>query len=130
MRATEISERFGTSKNTVSLKSKDIQRALRIIPLDPRYCLPSRLADKPLAWMAQVNGFIVDVRHMPKEVQEEALRKGLIPCLPEDLPKPKPEAPKEAQPAGKEPVTQPAKPIHPQPADAGATLFDAEEKNG
>jgi len=32
--------------------------------------------------------------------------------------------------AGKEPVTQPAKPVHPQPADAGATLFDAEDKNG
>jgi len=47
MRAAEISERFDISNNTVSLKSKGIQRALRLIPLDPRYCLPSRLADNP-----------------------------------------------------------------------------------
>jgi hypothetical protein len=44
--------------------------------------LPSRLEDNPLAWMVMVNGFIVDVRDMPREVQEEAFRKGLIPYLP------------------------------------------------
>ena len=123
MRAAEISERFGISNNTVSLKSKDIQRVLRLGPLDPRYCLPSRLADNPLAWMVQINGFIVDVRHMPKAVQEEALRKGLIPCLPEDLPKPKPEAPKEAQPEKREPVAEPGQTPSLMPKEKGPALF-------
>jgi len=123
MRAAEISERFGISNNTVSLKSKDIQRALRLGPLDPRYCLPSRLADNPLAWMVQVNGCIVDVRHMHKAIQEEALRKGLIPCLPEDLPKLKPEALKEAQPEKESPVAELGQTPNLMPKEEGPTLF-------
>ena len=38
----------------------------------------------PLAWMIQVNGLIADARRLPREVQEEALRKGLIPYIPGD----------------------------------------------
>jgi hypothetical protein len=38
----------------------------------------------PLVRMVQVNGFIVDVRHMPREVQEIAYEKGLIPYIPAD----------------------------------------------
>jgi hypothetical protein len=49
---------------------------------DPRWCLPSKLADNPLVWMIQVNGVLVDVRMMPREVQEEAYRIGLIPFVP------------------------------------------------
>ena len=33
--------------------------------------------------LVQINGLIVDVRSMPREVQEEAYRRGLIPYLPE-----------------------------------------------
>jgi hypothetical protein len=44
--------------------------------------LPSKLDRNPLAWMIMVNGFIVDARSMPREVQEIAYRKGLIPYLP------------------------------------------------
>ena len=94
MRAAEISERFGISNNTVSLKSKDIQRALRLSQLDWRYCLPSRLAENHRAWMLEIGGYVFDVRSAPVEIQKEAFRRGLIPCLPSDLPKPKPEAPK------------------------------------
>jgi hypothetical protein len=36
----------------------------------------------PKAWMITVNGFIVDVRNQPKEIQEIAYEKGLIPYLP------------------------------------------------
>jgi hypothetical protein len=38
--------------------------------------------DNPMAWMIMVNGFIVDVRYMPRAIQEEAYRKGLIPYMP------------------------------------------------
>ncbi len=34
--------------------------------------------------MAEVNGFLVDLRNMPREVQEIAFEKGLIPYIPED----------------------------------------------
>ena len=44
----------------------------------------SRLEDNPLVWMSQVNGLMVDVRQAPREVQEIAFRKGLIPYIPAD----------------------------------------------
>jgi hypothetical protein len=36
-----------------------------------------------MAWMIQVNGFLVDARFLKREIQEEALRKGLISYIPE-----------------------------------------------
>jgi hypothetical protein len=40
------------------------------------------MEENPLIWMIQVNGMIVDVRHMPLEVQEIAYAKGYIPYIP------------------------------------------------
>jgi hypothetical protein len=57
---------------------------LRIDQLDPNWTLPSRLDDNPMAWMVEVNGFVVDVRRAPREVQEIAFKKGLIPYIPAD----------------------------------------------
>ena len=34
--------------------------------------------------MAEVNGLLADLRDMPREVQEIALSKGMIPYLPAD----------------------------------------------
>ena len=44
----------------------------------------SRLEDNPLVWVLQVNGLMMDVRQAPREVQEIAFRKGLIPYVPAD----------------------------------------------
>ena len=38
----------------------------------------------PLVWMAEVNGLLVDLRDMPREVQEIAFEKGMIPYIPAD----------------------------------------------
>ena len=54
----------------------------RMGPMDPKWTLPSRLADNPMAWLIQVNGLIVDARQAPRDIQEEAFRRGLIPYLP------------------------------------------------
>jgi hypothetical protein len=51
-------------------------------PMSPEWNLPSRLADNPLVWLLQVNGFTVDIREMPLEVQQMAFEKGLIPFIP------------------------------------------------
>ena len=51
--------------------------------MDPEWSLPSRIEDNPLVWMISVNGFLVDARFLKREIQEEALRKGLIPYIPE-----------------------------------------------
>ncbi len=73
---------FGLSKSTGAAKARVIQDSLKIGPFDPHWSLPSKLAHNPLAWMISVNGFIIDARSAPPEVQEEALRRGLIPYLP------------------------------------------------
>ena len=39
-----------------------------------------------MAWMIEVNGLIMDARRLPREIQEEAFRKGLIPYIPADHP--------------------------------------------
>jgi hypothetical protein len=37
-----------------------------------------------MAWMIIVDGFVLNARTMPREVQKIAYRKGLIPYIPED----------------------------------------------
>ena len=51
-------------------------------------CLPSfsrrSLEDNPLVWMLKVNGLLMDIRTAPREAQEVAFQKGLIPYIPAD----------------------------------------------
>ncbi|OAI39932.1 hypothetical protein AYO40_05290 [Planctomycetaceae bacterium SCGC AG-212-D15] len=84
MRLSDIDAEFGVSESSGAAKSAVIRKLLKIHPLNPDWCLPSRLEDNPLVWMLQVNGFTVDVRHAPREVQEIAYNKGLIPYIPAD----------------------------------------------
>lgn len=81
--AADLSQRIGVRKNTMSAKSRRICDLLRIGPFAPAYCRRALLADNPLVWVIQVNGFLVDARTMPPEIQEEARRQGLIPDLTE-----------------------------------------------
>jgi len=85
MRMSDIDQGFGVSEATGSAKSKAIRSLLRIDPLDPEWTLPSRMDQNPVAWMIQVDGLIVDARHLPREIQEEAYRKGLIPYISGDI---------------------------------------------
>jgi hypothetical protein len=73
---------FGIAESTGQNKSKEIRDALRMGPLSPEWTLPSRLADNPMVWMLQVNGFIIDIRDAPIELQRAAFEKGLIPYVP------------------------------------------------
>lgn len=82
MRADELAELFGLSKSTVGNKSKEIKDILNIDIFDANWTLPSKIDNNPVAWMVSVNGFIVDARALPRPLQEEAYRKGLIPYLP------------------------------------------------
>jgi len=64
-------------------KSKQIRDLLGMDQMDPDWSIPSMVDKNPLIWMLEVNGFIIDVRHAPREIQEEAFRKGLIPYIPD-----------------------------------------------
>jgi hypothetical protein len=65
-------------------KSKQIRDLLGMYPLDPDWSIPSMVDKNPLIWMLEVNGFIIDVRQAPREIQEKAFRKGLIHSIPDD----------------------------------------------
>jgi hypothetical protein len=86
VKMTVIDQAFGVSTATGQAKSKQVRDMLKIRPFDPQWTLPSRLDDNPMVWMISVNGFILDARHLPREIQEEAFRKGLIPYIPGEPP--------------------------------------------
>jgi hypothetical protein len=73
---------FGVSQSTAFAKAAQVEKALKISPLDTRWVLPSKLDNNPLVWAIQIGGFVVDVRMLPREIQEEAFEAGLIPRLP------------------------------------------------
>jgi hypothetical protein len=79
--ADQLSALIGIPKSTLSNKARLIRDALKIGPLDIEFCRREILESHPMAWMISVNGFLVDARTMPPEIQAEARRRGLIPDL-------------------------------------------------
>jgi hypothetical protein len=82
MTMSELCEKIGVSQANASSKSREIWKRLDLMQLHPDWCLPSMLDENPLAWIIEVNALPVDARMMPREVQEEAYRLGLIPYVP------------------------------------------------
>jgi hypothetical protein len=80
----ELSSFFGLAQTTAGNKARQIRELLNMDSFDPAWSRPSQIDQNPVAWMVTVNGFIVDARSLPRELQEEAYRKGLIPYLPEE----------------------------------------------
>lgn len=84
MRPDELCAAFGVSQSSAASKAKVIRDLFGMGPFEPRWCLPSLLDENPMVWMLEVNGLIVDVRAMPRAVQEMAYQQGLIPYIPAD----------------------------------------------
>jgi len=84
MKLVEIDKAFGVGQSTGQSKSNEIRKLLKIHQFDPKWTLPSRMDDNPLVWMLEVNGFLIDIRDAPREAQEIAFEKGLIPYIPAD----------------------------------------------
>ena len=80
--ASQIASYFGLSQSTMQAKSKQIRDLLGMYQMDPNLTLPSKIDENLLAWMIQINGLVIDARYAPREIQEEAFRKGLIPYIP------------------------------------------------
>jgi hypothetical protein len=83
MKLTAIDKAFGVGESTGQGKSMLIRKLLKIRPSDPDWSLPSQIDQHPMTWRIQVNGFLVDARFVKREIQEEALRLGLIPYIPQ-----------------------------------------------
>jgi hypothetical protein len=84
MAMVDVCAGFGVSQSTASGKARVVSDALHAHRMDPVWMLPSIVDQNPLVWMVEVNGLIVDLRQMPREVQEIAFAKGLIPYIPAD----------------------------------------------
>ena len=84
MTMAEVCTAFGVGQSTASAKAKVISDALHTHRMDPTWMLRSIVDRNPLVWIAEVNGLLVDVRDMPREVQVIAYEKGLIPYVPAD----------------------------------------------
>lgn len=83
MSTADLCAAFGVGQSTGAAKSKAVRAALGMRRMDPQWCRPSKMENNLMAWLITVNGLIVDARYMPREVQEIAYEKGLIPYLPE-----------------------------------------------
>ena|SRR5208282_184512 len=84
MTTADLCAAFEVGESTVHAKARAIEKAIGTRPLDLRWTLPSLVEKNPLTWMAEVNGLLVDLRDMPREVQEIAFEDGLIPYIPAD----------------------------------------------
>jgi len=84
MRADELCKKIGVSQQTASGRAQKIKQTLKIFQMHPDWTLPSRVDDNPMIWILQINGYMVDIRSMPREVQVIAFDKGLIPYIPAD----------------------------------------------
>ena len=78
----ELCDLIGVRKSTASAKASVVSRALDLHHFHPDWTLPSLLAQDPVAWFIEVDGFIVDAHTLPLETQEAAFREGLIPHVP------------------------------------------------
>lgn len=128
MTSAQIAERFGVSQQTMQTKSKIIRDEFDLMQMDPDWCLPSLIGENPLAWMLEIDGFMIDTRSAPLDLQQEAYRLGLIPYIPGDnsQQKPEPQSGTGARiiqfPSGKNntPASQPAQ----KAKDDGPGLFE------
>ena len=84
-KAPDIYSYFDVASSTGQNKSKEVRDLLGMHQFSPEWTVSSKIEQNPLIWMLEVNGLIVDVRHMPLEVQEMAYKKGLIPYVPGNI---------------------------------------------
>lgn len=84
LKLTAIDKALGVGESSGQSKSKLIRDLLKIRQFDHHWTLPNRMEDSSVLWMLEINGYIMDVRQCPREVQEMAFRKGLIPYIPAD----------------------------------------------
>ncbi len=86
MQLQDVCDKLGLSKSTVGQKSAVIKRVLKIKQFDHTWALSSIIEKMPQFWMIEVeNDFVhvyADARELPRDIQEMAYKKGLIPYIP------------------------------------------------
>lgn len=84
MTAAEIAQWFGLSKSTAGSKASEIMNILHISRMKVEYLLKSMIDSNPVLWLFEINGFLMDIRNAPYDIQKDAYERGLIPYIPDD----------------------------------------------
>ncbi|HEU4454260.1 MAG TPA: DUF6398 domain-containing protein [Longimicrobium sp.] len=85
LEARRLCELMEMGQNAVSTRAKQIRDLLGTGQGDPKWWRRSRLGDNPFVWHVELpNGMIVDARHLPRDLQEQAFAHGLISYVPAD----------------------------------------------
>lgn len=82
--ADTIADAFGVAKGTASGKATRIEQALGLTSFEPELLHGTVAEQHPLTWLIAVDGFVVDARWLPLELQRRAHDHGLIPYVPGD----------------------------------------------
>ena len=81
LRTDELADLLGVKQTTMTNKGRLIADTLRISLMDPEFSRRDMIDKNPMAWLLEVNGFLVDARQLPPELQVQAWRQGLIPYV-------------------------------------------------
>lgn len=84
MTTADLCAAFNVGQGTTSAKARVISDALDLSRMDTEWMLRGLVDQNPLVWMAELNGMLVDLRDMPREVQVIAHERGIIPYIPAD----------------------------------------------
>ena len=79
--ARQLAEALGVVQTTMANKAGIINRLLDIGIFEPDLTRAAMIEQHPMAWLVEVDGFIIDARTVPAELQDEARSRGLIPEL-------------------------------------------------
>ena len=80
--AKEIASAFEISTSTAGNKANELRKMFDIDYFNPEWQLTELVARNPAIWMVKINGFIMDIRNMPLEIQQQAFEMGVIPYVP------------------------------------------------
>ncbi len=79
----DLCANFGVSASTGGSKAKTVRNLLGMRQWDHRWMLPSRWESTGPVWLVEVDGLAVDARWLPRQLQQIAFEKGLIPYVPQ-----------------------------------------------
>lgn len=82
LRNDELAQMLDVKQTTMANKGRLIMDILNIGLMDPEFSRREMVERNPMVWLLQIDGIIVDARHLPESVQAELHRLGLIPYIP------------------------------------------------
>lgn len=72
---------LGVKQTTMAAKGRVVMDLFGLDHFDTEFCLPSRLASHPTAWLITIDGLLYDARTLPTKIQAELARCRLIPSV-------------------------------------------------